>query len=228
MRATRTIRTFLFLFIGMLTMTMSCNGTLSKAVADSTKTDTDTDSVVSIVESTDTLDKIANEAERCLYAIYYDKRMLDNPNVGFSYAPAMRAKFRELEITKGVNSPYTKSLASRLAELDKVATQAMENTGDLFGFDCDILWDSQGDIDNFNIEVTGSEVKDADHVVLKTKFTNMSTKNKVYRMVRENGTFKIDDMDNLRKQIQTEINSCRPYLKRSDVVCDTATTGEMK
>lgn len=175
-----------------------------------------TDAPVLLADSTgseSTTKEVGAEAEKCLYAIYYDKSVNDHPNDAPGYSRAMLKKFKELGITKGIESPYSKSFSAVLDELSTIADEVMDKTGDLVGFDGDILWDSQGEVSDFNIDVIDITVKDPDHVTLKTKFTNFDTKERVYSMVRENGVFKIDNMDDCRESAKKEIESSKQYLK---------------
>lgn len=210
--------TIWYIFLSMMAIILpsSCSGSSKAKTTDSVDSACNMDSVVTTdsVEDPEAIeDSIAADAEKSLYAIYYDKKMIREPGVGFRYNPAMIEKFKKLGISKAIANPYTRSLKAVIDEVDRISQEVMEKTGDLVGFDSDILWDSQGDVDNFNIVVTKSEVKDPDHVILTTRFTNMDTKVKVFKMVREGGVFKIDDMDDIRKYAAEEIKSSKEYLK---------------
>lgn len=179
------------------------------AVSDSTTAGQDSASIV----TEELKETAADQAEKDLYRIYYKKNLINNSGAGANYAKAMKEKFASLGITEGSNQPYTTSLQSLLNRCDKVSAEVAKVTGTITGFDYDVLWLSQGDVMSFNIVVKDKKVINEDHVTIKTSFTNGDTRSRTFKMVRENGTFKIDNIDNLRQEAKQAISDGKQELK---------------
>ena len=127
-----------------------------------------------------------------------------------SYSNDMKKIFSARGINSSIDDPFSKSFQTLIDHAEEVA----EKYDDII-IDSDLQWGGQDIPGNYNIEVTGIEVKDDDHVCIKTKVTNYdNTKPWEFLMVRENGTFKIDDIINgesTRKFLQEEIKRVKQY-----------------
>lgn len=139
----------------------------------------------------DVTSDVSNDSpEKFIYQIFYSPTMLENkgPEYG-SYDEKMKEKFDELGINKEYNgSPYSKTFNSYLEKVDDLE----KKTGDILGFDWDILWETQDSPSNFGLEVTNVETFPA--AVVETKWNNGNSKK--FFLIKENGDWKILDMVN--------------------------------
>lgn len=134
---------------------------------------------------------IAQQAEHALYAIYFQQDILDSKDKTYCYSDEMKTRFNQLNISAPADKSYTKSF-EQLQVLYILVTD--------IGYGYDIKWCTQDPVEDFNLVVTDVEVKDNDHVDINTKFHNSKDFERTYRMVRENGNFYIDDIDDLRDE----------------------------
>ena len=177
--------------------------------AQSSKADSDTISVSEIGNGEVSID-VGELAVTDLYRCYYSKDMLSGNGDYGSYSNDMKKIFSARGINSSIDDPFSKSFQTLIDHAEEVA----EKYGDII-IDSDLQWGGQDIPGNYNIEVTGIEVKDDGHVCIKTKVTNYdNTQPWEFLMVRENGTFKIDDIINgesTRKFLQEEIKRVKQY-----------------
>ena len=132
-------------------------------------------------------DKVDNP-EKFIYQVYYNADMMDDkgPEYG-TYNNAMKDKFKELGIDKPYDeSPYANVFNQYLEDIDN----AQRRTGDILGFDWDILWETQDGVVDFGFEITKTEIFPA--AIIETQWNNGSTK--TFFLIQEEGKWKILDM----------------------------------
>ncbi|MDE6028089.1 MAG: hypothetical protein K2G23_08465, partial [Muribaculaceae bacterium] len=177
--------------------------------AHSSKADTDTISVSEIGNEAASID-VGELAVTDLYRCYYSKDMLSGNGDYGSYSNDMKKIFSARGINSSIDDPFSKSFQTLIDQAEEVA----DKYDDII-IDSDLQWGGQDIPGNYNIEVTEIEVKDDDHVCIKTKVTNYdNTRPWEFLMVRENGTFKIDDIidgESTRKFLQDEIKRVKQY-----------------
>lgn len=140
---------------------------------------------------------VGKEAQKALYSFYYDKEMLDASNPDLTCSEAMRRRFEEAGVTSGVQDPFSQSF-NDLCKRYQEATEV--------GFDYDILWNTQDTVTDFDLEVTDVTVIDNDNVIFNVIQRNNGEESlRVIELTRENGVFRIDNIDDLRRIAESEM-----------------------
>lgn len=140
---------------------------------------------------------VGKEAEKALYSFYYDKEMLDASNPDLTCSETMRRRFEEAGVTSGVQDPFSRSF-NDLCKRYQEATEV--------GFDYDILWNTQDMVTDFDLEVTDVTVIDNDNVIFNViQRNNGEESHRVIELTRENGVFRIDNIDDLRRIAESEM-----------------------
>lgn len=152
---------------------------------------------------------IESQAVKELYRIFY----LNEQQPYATISKDLKQKFEELGISSTTKNPYTTSLQSEINRMESMA----QEVGDLsFGFDSDILHFGQGDIVDMNLDVVEVKAIDENTVSIRARYHNFDDYDRNFVMKNENGTFKIDDMDNIRSFIKEELKNAEQYLKETD------------
>lgn len=153
---------------------------------------------------------VAEKAIIDLYRCYYSEEMMSGQLDHRTYSEEIKKTFSAAGINSSIIDPFSRGFQALIDRAEDVGSR----NNDVI-IDEDLLWGGQGDVSNFNLEITGVEVIDDDHVLIKTKFTNFNTAPQNFLMIRENGTFKIDDFvdgdDSFRKFLQSEIKRVEQY-----------------
>ena len=169
---------------------------------------------------------VAEKAIIDLYRCYYSEEMMSGQLDHRTYSEEIKKTFLAAGINSSIIDPFSRGFQALIDRAEDVGSR----NNDVI-IDEDLLWGGQGDVGNFNLEITGVEVIDDDHVLIKTNFTNFNTAPQNFLMVRENGTFKIDDFvdgdDSFRKFLQSEIKKVEQY-QESISTSNTITINDWK
>lgn len=152
-----------------------------------------------IAADTTDISLVADVAVKDLYAIFCNPKQIRD-EFGQLYSDQTLEKCKELGVTEQLKRSYTKSLTSLLCKVDDLSGKVCELTGELTGFDCDLLYETQEGLFNMDLKVTKTKVIDDKHVVITTKYQNGiyqdeigEDRTRIFSMVYENGHFYIDD-----------------------------------
>lgn len=165
-----------------------------------------------VVEAVEVAEKAGTETEaiRDLYRIFYFKE--EPPYATIS--KELKNKFEDLGITSSMQEePYTQSFQTEINRMEAMSEKVLQAGGGLAGFDYDILFGGQESPIDLNMQVSSVEKLDDNNVIIKVNY-HMGYDDYVreFKMKRINGTFKIDDMDDLRSFIVRECNDCQKWL----------------
>lgn len=147
------------------------------------------------------------EAIKFLYTLYYNPEDVNLIHeIGDShrktYSDSMLDTFKKNNITEGLPKNYVifssewNKLSDKIEELEK-------QSGDVLGFNYDIIWDTQDMVVNFEFSILNTEVKNPNLIVVKTKFKGH---NKSFTLVKEKGNWRIDNIDNLKESMQETVD----------------------
>ncbi|MBD5205102.1 MAG: hypothetical protein HDS71_07035 [Bacteroidales bacterium] len=163
-----------------------------------------------VVKVEDVHNIVEEQAEKDLLRCYYSKKMLSGNGDYGNYSNEMKKTFSSKGINTSIEKPFTKSFQDLIDRAEEIGTEYNDVI-----IDSDLLFGGQDIPGNFNIEITGINVKDNDHVLINAKVTNYNnTQSRKFLMIRENDTFKIDDIDDgksTRKWLQDEIKRVQQY-----------------
>lgn len=148
------------------------------------------------------------EAVKDLYRIFYLKEEPPYSTV----SKELKNQFEELGITSSMNDPYTPSFQTEINRMEAMSEKVLQAGGGLAGFDYDILFGSQESPVDLNLKVANVEKIDDDNVIIRVNYHNGDDYVREFKMKRFNGTFKIEDMDDLRSFIEQEYKDCQKWL----------------
>lgn len=146
-------------------------------------------------------DSNLTDVEKFVYNIFYDSWMIDptqHPEGINFYTPSMLEKFKQYNITSPI--PEEKLYSNNWKSIEKNWISAQEKLQyDMIGFDVDIIWDAQDYPTDSEIEIV--DVSPVKMYEVKVKLRGFD---KSFIIIQENGEWKIDDIDGIKKDMLKE------------------------
>lgn len=167
-----------------------------------------------IEEAFDVVEELTPEMEavKDLYRIFYLKEEPPYTTV----SKELKNKFEELGIASSMNEPYTPSFQTEINRMEAMSEKVLQAGGGLAGFDYDILFGGQESPVDLNLKVANVEKIDDNNVFIRVNYHNGDDYVREFKMKRFNGTFKIEDMDDLRSFIEQECKDCQKWLDEEE------------